>query len=192
MRGDPEIINVLNDVLAAELTAVNQYFIHAKMCGNWGYKSLESFVRSESIDEMRHAEQLIERIPFFDGTPNLQKLLPIKVGEDVPEQFQRRLWRPVQVVEHEQRAPLPRGSLEQRRDGLEEREPLRLGLAARRLSQPGKLGQQPGELGRERTQLGRQPLPQREDLVERRHLEAPVVDRVPLPEQRRPRNTRSI
>jgi bacterioferritin len=91
MRGDPEIINVLNDVLSAELTAVNQYFIHAKMCGNWGYKALESFVRDESIDEMRHAEQLIERILFFDGTPNLQRLLPIKVGETVPEQFQADL-----------------------------------------------------------------------------------------------------
>lgn len=91
MRGDPEIINVLNDVLSAELTAVNQYFIHAKMCGNWGYKALESFVRDESIDEMRHAEQLIERILYFDGTPNLQRLLPIKVGETVPEQFQADL-----------------------------------------------------------------------------------------------------
>lgn len=91
MRGDPEIINVLNDVLSAELTAVNQYFIHAKMCGNWGYTALESYVRDESIDEMRHAEQLIERILFFDGTPNLQRLLPIKVGETVPEQFQADL-----------------------------------------------------------------------------------------------------
>ena len=91
MRGDPEIINVLNDVLSAELTAVNQYFIHAKMCGNWGYRALESYVRDESIDEMRHAEQLIERILFFDGTPNLQRLLPIKVGETVPEQFQADL-----------------------------------------------------------------------------------------------------
>lgn len=91
MRGDPEIITVLNDVLSAELTAVNQYFIHAKMCGNWGYKALESFVRDESIDEMRHAERLIERILFFEGTPNLQRLLPIKVGETVPEQFQADL-----------------------------------------------------------------------------------------------------
>ena len=91
MRGDPEIISLLNDVLAAELTAINQYFIHAKMCGNWGYTSLEEFVRHESIDEMKHAEQLIERILFFDGVPNLQKLLPMKVGETVLEQFQADL-----------------------------------------------------------------------------------------------------
>ncbi len=91
MQGNPEIIELLNEVLTAELTAVNQYFIHAKMCGNWGYAKLESHVRDESIDEMRHAEALIERILFFDGIPNLQRLLPLRVGETVAEQFRNDL-----------------------------------------------------------------------------------------------------
>ena len=91
MRGDAEIIEVLNEVLTAELTAVNQYFIHAKMCGDWGYTKLEQFVRHESIDEMKHAEQLIERILYFEGVPNLQRLLPLKVGETVEEQFRSDL-----------------------------------------------------------------------------------------------------
>lgn len=87
MQGNPEIIELLNEVLTAELTAVNQYFIHAKMCDNWGYSRLAAHVRDESIDEMRHAETLIERVLFFDGVPNLQRLLPLNVGENVPEQF---------------------------------------------------------------------------------------------------------
>ncbi len=87
MRGHQEVIELLNDVLTAELTAVNQYFIHAKMCGNWGYARLAEYVRSESIDEMRHAEQLIDRILYLDGVPNLQRLFPLNVGETVPEQF---------------------------------------------------------------------------------------------------------
>jgi len=91
VQGNPEIIELLNEVLTAELTAVNQYFIHAKMCGNWGYAKLESHVRDESIDEMRHAEALIERILFFDGIPNLQRLLPLRVGETVAEQFRNDL-----------------------------------------------------------------------------------------------------
>jgi len=87
MQGNPEIIELLNEVLTAELTAVNQYFIHAKMCDNWGYSRLASHVRDESIDEMRHAETLIERVLFFDGVPNLQRYLPLNVGENVTEQF---------------------------------------------------------------------------------------------------------
>ena len=88
MRGDSDIIELLNEVLTAELTAINQYFIHAKMCDNWGYDRLASHGRDESIDEMKHAETLIERILYFDGVPNLQRLYPVRVGEDVPEQFQ--------------------------------------------------------------------------------------------------------
>ena len=88
MRGDGDIIELLNEVLTAELTAINQYFIHAKMCDNWGYDRLASHGRDESIDEMKHAEQLIERILYFDGVPNLQRLYPVRVGETVPEQFQ--------------------------------------------------------------------------------------------------------
>lgn len=88
MQGNPQVIELLNDVLTGELTAVNQYFIHAKMMDNWGYDRLASHTRSESIDEMRHAESLIERILFLDGVPNLQRLSPVRVGESVPEQFQ--------------------------------------------------------------------------------------------------------
>jgi bacterioferritin len=88
MQGDPKVIELLNDVLTAELSAINQYFIHAKMCENWGYLRLGAYVRGESIDEMKHAEVLIERILFLDGVPNLQRLNPIKVGETVPEQYE--------------------------------------------------------------------------------------------------------
>ena len=87
MRGDADIIELLNDVLTAELTAINQYFIHAKMCENWGYHRLASHGRDESIDEMKHAERLIERILYFEGVPNMQRLFPVRVGETVPEQF---------------------------------------------------------------------------------------------------------
>ncbi|MGH9270124.1 MAG: bacterioferritin [Ilumatobacteraceae bacterium] len=88
MRGDADIIELLNEVLTAELTAINQYFVHAKMCDNWGYHRLASHGRDESIDEMKHAERLIERILYFDGVPNLQRLFPVVVGETVPEQFE--------------------------------------------------------------------------------------------------------
>lgn len=91
MQGNPEIIELLNDVLTAELTAINQYFVHAKMCGNWGFESLASHTRAESIDEMRHAEALVERILYFDGIPNLQRLSPLRVGETVEEQFRNDL-----------------------------------------------------------------------------------------------------
>ena len=87
MQADADIIELLNDVLTAELTAINQYFIHAKMCDNWGYHRLAEHGRDESIDEMKHAERLIERILYFDGVPNMQRLYPVRVGETVPEQF---------------------------------------------------------------------------------------------------------
>ena len=82
MRGDPEIIELLNEVLTAELTAINQYFIHAKMCDNWGFARLADKVRDESIDEMKDAEAVIERILYLEGVPNLQRLGPVKVGEE--------------------------------------------------------------------------------------------------------------
>jgi len=88
VQGDDDILELLNDVLTAELTAINQYFIHAKMCQNWGYDRLGAHGRDESIDEMKHAEALIERILYFDGVPNLQRLFAVRVGETVPEQFQ--------------------------------------------------------------------------------------------------------
>jgi len=91
VQGNPEIIELLNDVITAELTAINQYFVHAKMCDNWGYKRLAEHVRAESIDEMRHAEALVERVLYFDGFPNLQRLNPLRVGESVEEQFRNDL-----------------------------------------------------------------------------------------------------
>ena len=87
MQGDAEIIEILNDVLTAELTAINQYFIHSKMCGNWGYHRLEEHGRQESIDEMKHADIVIDRILYFAGTPNMQRLFPVRVGETVAEQL---------------------------------------------------------------------------------------------------------
>jgi bacterioferritin len=82
MRGDPEIITALNDILTSELTAINQYFVHYKMLENWGYFRLAKKKREESIEEMKHADRLIERILYLDGTPNLQRLGPVKVGEE--------------------------------------------------------------------------------------------------------------
>lgn len=86
MKGDAKVIEILNDVLCAELTAVNQYFIHGMMCGNWRYKKLAEHGRHESIDEMKHAQLLIERILYLDGVPNVQKYMKINVGPTVPEQ----------------------------------------------------------------------------------------------------------
>jgi bacterioferritin len=88
MQGNPRIIETLNDVLTAELTAINQYFIHAKMCANWGYDRLAEHIKDESIDEMKHADSIIERILFLDGVPNMQRLYPVRVGETVKEQFE--------------------------------------------------------------------------------------------------------
>ncbi len=86
MRGDAEVIEALNGVLTAELTAVNQYFIHHRMCENWGYRRLSKKKREESIDEMRDADKVIARILYFDGVPNMQRLGPVRVGEDPIEQ----------------------------------------------------------------------------------------------------------
>jgi bacterioferritin len=88
MQGDAKIIEALNDVLTAELTAINQYFIHHKMCENWGYARLSQKKRAESIGEMKDADRLIERILYFDGVPNMQRLYPVRVGEDPIEQHQ--------------------------------------------------------------------------------------------------------
>jgi bacterioferritin len=87
MKGHQAVIDALNQVLTAELTAINQYFIHAKMCRNWGYQRLASHIRKESIDEMKHADELIERILYLEGVPNVQRLNKVNVGENVPEQL---------------------------------------------------------------------------------------------------------
>ena len=87
MKGHPEVIDLLNEVLTGELTAVNQYFIHHKMCEDWGYERLSSYLRHESIDEMKHADELIGRILYLEGVPNLQRLCKVNVGETVPEQL---------------------------------------------------------------------------------------------------------
>jgi bacterioferritin len=85
MRGDAEIITALNDILTSELTAINQYFVHYKMLENWGYPRLAKKKREESIEEMKHADRLIQRILYLEGIPNLQRLGPVKVGEEPVE-----------------------------------------------------------------------------------------------------------
>src|SRR5262252_9659266 len=87
MRGQEPIITMLNDVLTAELTAINQYFIHARMCENWGYERLWKKIREESLGEMRDADRLIQRILYLEGVPNLQRLGKVNVGQTVPEQL---------------------------------------------------------------------------------------------------------
>jgi bacterioferritin len=87
VESSPRIIELLNEVLTAELTAVNQYFIHSKMCANWGYERLAKHHYDESIGEMKDADELIERILYLDGVPNMQRLGTVMVGETVPEQL---------------------------------------------------------------------------------------------------------
>jgi bacterioferritin len=87
MKADNRLIEALNEILTGELTGINQYFIHAMMCEHWGYERIAEKVRAESIEEMKHAEELIERILDLEGVPNLQRLEKVKVGEKVAEQF---------------------------------------------------------------------------------------------------------
>ena len=87
MQGDPDIIELLNEQLTSELTAINQYFLHSKMQQNWGYTKLADYTRGESIDEMKHAERLTDRILFLEGLPNYQRLLPLRIGGTVREQL---------------------------------------------------------------------------------------------------------
>ena len=86
MKGNDEVIQLLNEVLTSELTAINQYFIHSKMCEDWGFQRLAARKREESIEEMKHADAVIARILFLEGVPNMQRYFPVKVGEDAVEQ----------------------------------------------------------------------------------------------------------
>ncbi len=88
MEGDPKVLELLNEVLTAELTAINQYYVHYKMSENWGYKRIAAKKREEAMEEMHHADAVIERILFLDGVPNMQRLGSIKVGESVEEQHE--------------------------------------------------------------------------------------------------------
>ncbi len=88
MHGDPKIIEALNDILTAELTAINQYFVHFRMCDNWGYEKLAKKKREESLEEMAHADKIIDRILFLEGVPNVQRLYAVRVGQDATEQHQ--------------------------------------------------------------------------------------------------------
>lgn len=85
MKGNEKLINVLNDLLADELTAISQYMVHSEMCNNWGYSKLHEAIEKQAIDEMHHAEWLIQRILFLEGTPIVNKLKEMKIGKSVPD-----------------------------------------------------------------------------------------------------------
>jgi bacterioferritin len=91
MKSNEEILVLLNSLLTNELTAINQYFVHAKMCANWGFERLAAKIRAESVDEMRHADEVISRILFLEGVPNLQRYHKLHVGETVKEQLESDL-----------------------------------------------------------------------------------------------------
>src|SRR4051795_8288501 len=97
-KGHAEVLAPLNEVLKAELTAINQYFLHAEMCENWGYMKLASYGRKESIDEMKHAESLMERILYLDGMPTMTELFPIRIGRNVKEQLESDLALELEAV----------------------------------------------------------------------------------------------
>src|SRR5271157_3270264 len=104
MHGNEEVLKCLGESLKAELTAINQYFLHAKMCENWGYFRLAGYYRKESIEEMVHAEKLIDLILFLDGTPNMTSIGPIRVGTNVKMMFESDLALEMDAVKHLNRA----------------------------------------------------------------------------------------
>lgn len=91
MKGSPKVLADLQEVLRGELTAINQYFLHAEMMENWGYDKLAKITRKESIEEMMHAEKLIERILYLDGAPNMTELFPLRIGANIKQQFENDL-----------------------------------------------------------------------------------------------------
>jgi bacterioferritin len=99
VKGNASIIEALNEVLTAEMTAINQYFIHHKMCENWGYERLSKKKREEAIEEMKHADSVIGRILYLDGIPNMQRLSPLRIGEDPVEQHKLDLALEVDAVD---------------------------------------------------------------------------------------------
>ncbi len=98
MRGDDEVLELLNEQLTSELTAINQYFLHAKMQANWGFTKLAEKTRHESFDEMKHAERITERILFLEGLPNFQRLFSLRIGQTVKEQLEADLAVEMEVV----------------------------------------------------------------------------------------------
>src|ERR1700746_1404505 len=100
MRGNDKVLKNLGEALKAELTAINQYFLHSKMCDNWGYFRLGAYYRKESIEEMVHAEKLMDRILFLEGTPNMTDVGPINVGVHVRKHFQRDPALEIRAVKH--------------------------------------------------------------------------------------------
>ncbi|HEY4107024.1 MAG TPA: bacterioferritin [Polyangiaceae bacterium] len=103
MHSSPEILDLLNELLTSELTAINQYFIHYRMCEHQGYKALAKKKREESIEEMRHADRVIDRILFLDGVPNMQRLSPVRVGEEPIEMNKLDLDLELEAVKRLQR-----------------------------------------------------------------------------------------
>jgi len=99
VRGDDEIVEILNTVLTNELTAINQYFLHSRMQINWGYKRLGEHYYHESIDEMKHADELVHRVLYLDGLPNLQRLHSLRTGETVPEMLELDRGRELEGIE---------------------------------------------------------------------------------------------
>ena len=98
MQGNPKVIIALNEALKEELSAINQYFLHAEMCENWHYGKLGDFIKKQSIDEMKHAEALVERILFLDGTPNMTELMQLTIGQTVKEQLESDLKLEINAV----------------------------------------------------------------------------------------------
>jgi bacterioferritin len=98
MKGNPKVIALLNEALKEELTAINQYFLHAEMCENWHYSRLGDYIKKQSIDEMKHAETIIERILFLDATPNMTEPMQLTIGKNVKEQLESDLKLEIDAV----------------------------------------------------------------------------------------------